>query len=273
MSIPDHYQTLEIDRQATPGTIKQAFRRLAKEYHPDKNPTREKFAEKMFREISIAYDVLRDPKERSKYDLTLNATIGKRGFRRPYHEDFGHSRYAQHRFGLMFQQLLTQNYEVGIQIYEQLQRGNRKFRIDDFLDYRNSRDCEFLIAEAYQTLGDLPNATRIYESLLASEKHRPVFHHFADEIRDRLKRIYCYALADPVHIESIPNNLEKIRALKLSKRETAWVYKKLAEFYCEINWLAKAQEMLQMALALHPLLKGTKKLCQKLGLENQPCQD
>ena len=71
MSIPDHYETLEIDRHATPGTIKQAFRRLAKEYHPDKNPTREKFAERMFREISIAYDVLRDPKERFKYDLTL----------------------------------------------------------------------------------------------------------------------------------------------------------------------------------------------------------
>ena len=90
---------------------------------------------------------------------------------------------------------------------------------------------------------------------LRPKRHRPVFHHFADEIKDRLKRIYCYALAYPVHIESIPNNLEKIRALKLSKRETAWVYKKLAEFYCEINWLAKAQEMLRMALKLHPPFK------------------
>ncbi|MDE0041451.1 MAG: DnaJ domain-containing protein [Candidatus Poribacteria bacterium] len=273
MSTPDYYQTLEIDRHATPGAIKQAFRRLAKEYHPDKNPTREKFAEKMFREISTAYDVLRDPKERFKYDLTLSATIRNKRFRSRHREDFEYSRYVQYRFGAMFQQLLTQNYEVGIQIYEQLQRGNKEFRIDDFLDYENSRDCEFLIGEAYQTLGDLPKATHIYESLLASEKRRPVFHHFAGEIRDRLKRIYCYALADPVHIESIPNNLEKIRALKLSKRETAWVYKKLAEFYCEINWLVKAQEMLQMALELHPRLKGTKKLCQKLGLENQSCQD
>jgi curved DNA-binding protein CbpA len=273
MSTPDHYQTLEVDRHAAAGAIKQAFRRLAKEYHPDKNPTREKFATKMFRQISTAYDVLRDPAERFKYDLTLNAATRNASFRSPYHEGFTHRHYTQYRFGLMFQQLLTQNYEAGIQIYEQLQRGNKKFRIDDFLDYENSRDCEFLIAEAYQTLGDLPKATRIYESLLALEKRRPVFHHFADEIRDRLKRIYCYALADPVHIESIPNNLEKIRALKLSKRETAWVYKKLAEFYCEINWLAKAQEMLRIALELHPRLEGTKKICQKLRLEHQLCQD
>ena len=273
MSTPDHYQTLEVDRHAAPGAIKQAFRRLAKEYHPDKNPTREKFATKMFRQISTAYDVLRDPAERFKYDLTLNAATRNASFRSPYHEGFTHRHYTQYRFGLMFQQLLTQNYEAGIQIYEQLQRGNKKFRIDGFLDYENSRDCEFLIAEAYQTLGDLPKATRIYESLLALEKRRPVFHHFADEIRDRLKRIYCYALADPVHIESIPNNLEKIRALKLSKRETAWVYKNLAEFYCEINWLAKAQEMLRIALELHPRLEGTKKICQKLRLEHQLCQD
>ncbi len=273
MSIPDHYQTLEIDRHATPRTIKQAYRRLAKEYHPDKNPTREKYAEKMFREISIAYDVLRDPKERFKYDLTLNEVVRNGRFRSAYRGNVGYSRYAQQRFGLMFQQLLTQNYEVGIQIYEKLQRGNRKFRVDDFLDYRNSRDCEFLIAEAYQTLGDLPKATRIYESLLESEKHRPVFHHFAGEIRDRLKRIYCIALADPVHLESIPNNLEKIRELKLSKRETAWVYKKLAEFYYEINWLAKAREMLRMAFELHPRLKGTKKICQRLDLEHLFLQD
>lgn len=273
MSIPDHYQTLEIDRHATPGKIKQAFRRLAKEYHPDKNPTREKFAEKMFREISIAYDVLRDPKERFNYDLTLNDAVRNKRFQSHYRKDFGYSRDAQQRFGLMFQQLLTQNYEVGIRIYEQLQRGNKKFRIDDFLDYKNSRDCEFLIAEAYQTLGDLPKATRIYESLLSLEEQRPVFHHFAEEIRDRLKRIYCYALADPVHVESIPNNLEKIRELKLSKRETAWVYKKLAECYCEINWFAKAQEMLRMAFELHPRIKGTKRLCRKLNLEHQFCQD
>ena len=102
---------------------------------------------------------------------------------------------------------------------------------------------------------------------------RPVFHHFADEIRDRLKQIYCYALADPVHVESIPKNLEKIRALKLSKHETAWVYKKLAEFYCEIDWFGKAQEMLRMAFELHPRLKGTKKICQKLNLEHHLCQD
>jgi tetratricopeptide (TPR) repeat protein len=273
MLTPDHYQTLEIDRHATPEAIKQAFRRLAKEYHPDKNPTREKFAAKIFQQISTAYDVLRDPEERFKYDLTLRATTRIEGFRNPYLEHFRHSRYTQYTFGLMFQQLLTQNYEVGIRIYEQLQRGNKKFRIDDFLDYENSRDCEFLIAEAYQTLGDLQKATHIYESLLASEKHRPVFHHFVEEIKDRLKRIYCYALAHPVHIESIPDNLEKIRALKLSKRETAWVYKKLAEFYCEINWFAKAQEMLQMALELHPHLKGTKKICQKLNLQHQLFQD
>ena len=91
----------------------------------------------MFRQISIAYDVLRNPEAKFKYDLKLSAATQNERFRRSYPDGFRHSRYAEYRFGLMFQQLLTQNYEVGIRIYEQFQRGSKKFSIDDFLGYKD----------------------------------------------------------------------------------------------------------------------------------------
>ncbi len=63
----DYYETLGVSRDADEKAIKSAFRRLARKYHPDVNPG-DKEAERKFKEISEAYEVLRDPKKRSQYD-------------------------------------------------------------------------------------------------------------------------------------------------------------------------------------------------------------
>jgi len=63
----DYYEALGVGRDADEKTVKRAFRRLARKYHPDVNPG-DKAAEQKFKEISEAYEVLRDPKKRSQYD-------------------------------------------------------------------------------------------------------------------------------------------------------------------------------------------------------------
>src|SRR5947207_4549479 len=64
---PDYYKTLGVDKKATPEEIKKAYRKLARKYHPDRNPD-DKQAESRFKEISQAYDVLGDPEKRKQYD-------------------------------------------------------------------------------------------------------------------------------------------------------------------------------------------------------------
>jgi len=64
----DYYQVLGVSRDATEKDIKKAFRKLAKEYHPDRNKG-DKEKEKMFQTFSAAYDVLSDPEKRRKYDM------------------------------------------------------------------------------------------------------------------------------------------------------------------------------------------------------------
>jgi molecular chaperone DnaJ len=66
-SRPDYYKTLGVDKKATPEQIKKAYRKLARQYHPDTNPDNKK-AEERFKEISQAHDVLGDPDKRKQYD-------------------------------------------------------------------------------------------------------------------------------------------------------------------------------------------------------------
>ena len=63
----DYYQILGVSRDADEKAVKSAFRRLARKYHPDVNPG-DATAEKKFKEIGEAYEVLRDSKKRAQYD-------------------------------------------------------------------------------------------------------------------------------------------------------------------------------------------------------------
>jgi molecular chaperone DnaJ len=75
----DLYAVLGVDRKATPEEIKKAYRKLARQFHPDRNPG-DAQAEERFKEISQAYDVLGDPDKRKKYDRGgLGAFAGANG--------------------------------------------------------------------------------------------------------------------------------------------------------------------------------------------------
>jgi molecular chaperone DnaJ len=90
MGAKDYYQILGVQENAGQEEIKRAYRRLAKEYHPDKNPGN-KQAEEKFKEISEAYDVLNDPKKKQQYDQMRKFGFGGQGF------DFGQFRESGRR--------------------------------------------------------------------------------------------------------------------------------------------------------------------------------
>ena len=63
----DYYEVLGVSKTASEDDIKKAYRKLAKEFHPDLHPG-DKAAEAKFKELNEAYEVLSDPQKKSKYD-------------------------------------------------------------------------------------------------------------------------------------------------------------------------------------------------------------
>lgn len=99
----DYYEILGVNRNADADEIKKAYRRLAKQLHPDMNPDNREEAEEKFKELSEAYAVLSDAEKRARYDRFGHEAPG--GFGVDFSRDFGFGGLSD-IFGDIFSDLL-----------------------------------------------------------------------------------------------------------------------------------------------------------------------
>jgi len=108
MAKRDYYEVLGVPRAATTDEVKSAYRRLARQYHPDVAKENPKVAEEKFKELSEAYEVLIDPAKRQRYDQLgfpgVESDFGPQGFT---WQNFTHAGDVEDLFGSspLFQQL------------------------------------------------------------------------------------------------------------------------------------------------------------------------
>jgi DnaJ-class molecular chaperone len=128
----DYYQILGVKRDASDAEIKQSYRKLARQYHPDRNPG-DKEAEAKFKEVQEAYDVLSDKAKRTEYDRSA-AT----GFRNGHQHEGGGPRGYTFRWGTAPDSFHELDADEAVELFRQFfGSGEGTFEREDFFGRRS----------------------------------------------------------------------------------------------------------------------------------------
>ena len=128
----DYYEVLQVERTASDTELKASYRRLAMQYHPDRNPNNPD-AEEKFKACSEAYQVLSDPDKRAAYDRYGHAGVGAGAAGNPF---AGGSPFAQGDLGDIFGDLFGEMFNMGV-------RGGRASRAQRGRDIKFDLRLEF----------------------------------------------------------------------------------------------------------------------------------
>ena len=259
----NYYEVLGIAQSSTAQEIKKSFRRRAKEIHPDVRHDDERRSEAEMRLLLTAYEVLSDIEKRDDYDRALASFIRVRGFdyreflRRRTDDPLSQSK-------LIFHDLLANHQEEAVELYERLMTG-RGFELERYLSREDYMDCAFLLAEVFEARSRYHEAYDLYRKLYYYERDKPYFHHFIDEVIDRLRTLLCFKMLPALEPADSISRLKEMIRLNFSRKDNAFFFKKLAEVYAALGQQDIALHYLQKGLQLDRKLSGVKKLMERIG--------
>lgn len=262
----NYYNILEVHQEVSTEEIKRSFRTLIKKYHPDIHGPNKLWAESKTKIIIQAYKTLSDTTSRKQYDRKYRHIL--QTSRKPGPAQKAGATEStddiQVRVRIIFVDLLNGHIHNAIENYENLLKDCVDIDLFLHLNHRDFIDCKFLLAEAYEKLKKYDVAITLYEFIL--EKGKGITHrrHLLHEIKERIRNIYCRNLARYAAPEKALVYYEKVLKLNLYKNENAFIYKKIAECYLELEKYEKALQHLNIALSLKPNLQGANKLRAKL---------
>lgn len=262
----NYYNILEVHQEVSIEEIKCSFRTLIKKYHPDIHGSNKLWAESKTKIIIQAYKTLSDTTSREQYDRKYRHILQTNGRPRPAKKaDTTESTdNIQARVRIIFVGLLNGHTRNAIENYENLLKDCVDIDLFLHLNNRDFIDCKFLLAEAYEKLEKYDIAIDLYEFILEKGKGLTHRRHLIYEIKERIRNIYCRNLARYAAPEKALGYYEKVLKLDLYKNENAFIYKKIAECYLELEKYEKALHHLNIALSLKPNLQGANKLKAKL---------
>jgi curved DNA-binding protein CbpA len=263
----DYYRLLEVKPTATIAEIRRAYRRLVKRYHPDKNPGQESAARERFDGIVRAYEALSDERKRRLYDRRTrpNAYRAERPATADCSVDLCYR---------VLDLLLAEEPVAALSEFGRLARmtggETRTFDMTRYLEYGDARDAEFLLAEAFERVGQDDDAWAFYRRCLDRESKRPYFRRFTEDIRERVLRIALDRTSGEIVASGLTgfaeSSLREVEELTATDRAYSVALKRLAERVERAGCVDAARELLLRALRRHPKLSGVRRLATRLGV-------
>jgi len=258
----DYYGILQIPTDASADLIKKAFRQKAKENHPDlwqQKPGAQDF----MRDLIRAYETLMDLELREEYDLQHRKVYGTGGF--DYREFLlSHPEDNESQSNFIFFDLLHHREKDALRLYEGLVK-RRDFDLSKHLDREDFMDCAFILAEEFETEGQLESAYHLLRTIVHFEMQKPYFRHFFEEVVQRIRVLVGVKMIGKVPVHAHLEFVQTLIRFQISSKEMAYYFKVGAELYSKINDYPKAERYLKEALKLDKNLTGVKKLRQHLA--------
>ncbi|HHT9118984.1 MAG TPA: DnaJ domain-containing protein [Candidatus Hypogeohydataceae bacterium YC41] len=249
----NYYAVLQVHEGAGAEEIKRSFRRLVKEYHPDRNGNEPWAADKV-KLVIQAYKTLSDASNRKLYDRLLNLRKSGAGVAgRPLNN-------LQTQARNVLLDLLDGKGAPALETYERLKKNNTNFHLLNYFTFKDYIDCTFLLAEEYERQRKHTSALELYEEAYYQLQQKARKQYLFDEIKDRIQRIYCRVLARRASPKEAILYYEKALELDLGRAERAFVHKKIAECHFKQGDLYSASGHLNIALSLKPNLRGVHRL-------------
>ena len=265
-TVVNYYDILEVHQEVSTEEIKRSFRTLIKKYHPDIHGLNKLWAESKTKVIIQAYKTLSDSATRERYDRLYSHNLqNSRARRHTKREDIQiEDEDILARVRLILKDLLNDHAQNAVEDYERLLKDCKGVEFLLHLKHRDYIDCKFLLAEAYEKLGQYEVAIEFYEFIY--ERGNGTHHrsHLVIEIKERIRNIYCRKLTKSAPPEKPLGYYENVLKLKLNKNENAFIYKKMAECYLKLKEYENALVHLKTALSLKPNLQGLNKIKTKL---------
>lgn len=261
----NYYQVLQVEEGSDRDEIKNSFRKLVKQYHPDKNKTNGISSEDKIKLLITAYKTLTDTEKRVHYDTQLQDSYTSDYFHKVSAEKETNKYDLKSQAKMVLHDLLNKNGSQAVKNYECLKEENKGFELISFLGLKDYLDCKFLLAEEYEKQGNCELAFTLYESVYQRENNNPARRYLLEEIKERTVRLSCKKLAKQLKTEQAITYLLRTLGFHLNKNERAFVYKKIAACYIELGEWNNALDNFDMAISICPNLKGTQTIKNKLN--------
>lgn len=276
----DCYRILSVSPSASAAEIKRAYRKRAKELHPDipaedetgsvraASCKREEERQERMLELIRAYETLSDPARRSEFDALYgiyrrNARRGIEGF--DYRRWLAERTDDESRAKLIFLDLLHDREDEAVREYRARRSVSGGFSLFRHFNREDFMDCGFIMAEELSFREDWYESFHLLAEVIKLERERPYFRHFFPEVMAFARDIARNKLSSSLDEELALDSLELALELGFGKKDDAVILRNMADCYERIGDRITAAKCLDEALRLDSALTGVRDLKRRLA--------
>lgn len=264
-----YYKLLDITTDSSIAEIKSAFRKKAKQLHPDlslkKTPKEKETAEEKMRELLLAYQNILKEKNTLGTDFDF-FTEKNRAESFDYRIWLLNKTDYESRAKLIFFDLFHGLETEAVTEYNKRRSEAMGFYLSKYFSREDFMDCGFVLAEELYFRGEYYESFLLLEEIFYLEKQKPYFKHFFPEIISIIKSIINDKLHNFTEDELAIDCYEAALNLDFENTDKANIFRRMSEVYYRLGDKYAATTCYKEAVRLSPKLMGIKKLQKQLEI-------